>query len=112
MTEVHEAASIGDLLKLEEAIKKGQDLNEPDIYWGGRTALHVACASGYKKCVYVLLQAGCNPNAKTDVGWTPAHFACEGGTKSFLLSISMKFSFFKCIMDNISSSYQSYYHRT
>ena len=81
MTELHEAASTGDLLRLEEALKAGQNPNEPDSHWGGRTPLHVACSLGHKKCVYVLLQAGGNPNALTDTGWTPAHFACEGGKR-------------------------------
>ncbi len=79
MTEIHEAASNADLLKLEEAIKQGHDPDEPDLDWGRRTPLHVACAVGSKKCVYVLLTKGCSPNAKTDCGWTPAHFACEAG---------------------------------
>ena len=33
----------------------------------------------FKKCVYVLLQAGASTNAVTADGWTPAHFACETG---------------------------------
>ena len=33
----------------------------------------------FKKCVYVLLQAGASANAATTAGWTPAHFACETG---------------------------------
>ena len=80
MSDLHEAASVGDLLKLEDAIKKGLDPDEADIDWGKRTPLHIACEFGHKKCVYVLLEtAGCKPNAKTETGRTPAHFACEGG---------------------------------
>ena len=80
MTELHEAASIGDSLALQDALKKGEDPNEPDVHWGGRTALHVACDFGHNKCAYILLQAGSDSNIKTDTGWTPAHFACSGGT--------------------------------
>lgn len=100
MTDLHEAASNGDLLQLEEAIKQGQDIDEPDMDWGRRTPLHVACAVGSKKCAYVLLTKGCKPNVKTDSGWTPAHFACEGGKV---------FSFFKSIMCIILSKNNTHY---
>ena len=79
MTELHEAASTGDLLALQNVLKAGANPNEPDTHWGMRTALHVACSSGHKKIVYILLQEGSDINAVTDIGWTPAHFACEGG---------------------------------
>ena len=79
MTQLHEASSIGDLVSLEEGLKAGLDPSEPDNHWGDRAPLHVACASGHKKIVYLLLQSGANPNSLTNTGWTPAHFACEGG---------------------------------
>uniref|UniRef100_A0A1X7T5Y9 Uncharacterized protein n=1 Tax=Amphimedon queenslandica TaxID=400682 RepID=A0A1X7T5Y9_AMPQE len=82
MTQLHEASSVGDLPSLEEGLKAGLDPNEPDIHWGSRTPLHVACASGHKKIVYVLLQAGAFPDSLTNVGWTPAHFAAEGGNST------------------------------
>ena len=79
MSELHEAASTGDLLRLEDALRRGLSPNEPDADWAGRTPLHIACAAGHKKCVYVLLKEGADPNAVTEYGWTAAHFACEGG---------------------------------
>lgn len=88
MNELHEAASIGDLITLEDAIKRGDNVNEQDAQWGFRTALHVACLVGQKKCAYALLKAGADPNAVTDSGWTPAHFACEGGKDNMLLPFS------------------------
>ena len=60
----------------------GVDPSEADQEWGGRTPLHLACANGHRKCVYVLLRAGAAVNAQTDTGWTPAHYACESGQVS------------------------------
>ena len=79
MSELHEAASTGDLLRLEDALRRGLNPDEPDVEWSSRTPLHVASAAGHKKCVFVLLQEGADPNAQTDYGWTAAHFACEAG---------------------------------
>lgn len=84
MTLVHEAVSNGDLLQLEEALKQDQNPDEQDIDWENRTPLHIACSVGSKKCAYILITKGCNPNAKADTGFTPAHFACEGGTGSLI----------------------------
>ena len=83
MSELHEAASVGDLITLEDALKRGLNVNEPDVQWDSRTPLHVACLVGQKNCTYVLLKAGANPNCLTSSGRTPAHFACEAGMKSY-----------------------------
>ena len=47
MTELHEAASLGDLERVEEALRKDLNPNEPDLEWGDRTPLHIAAANGY-----------------------------------------------------------------
>ena len=79
MSELHEAASTGDLQTLEDHLSKGLDPSEPDPEWGGRTPLHIACGGGHKRCVHALLMAGAKVNAITDAGWTPAHYACVMG---------------------------------
>lgn len=88
MSELHEAASVGNLELLEEQIHKGLDPSEPDPEWGGRTPLHIACSNGHNKCVFVLIKAGANVNAQTDSGWTPAHCACETGQVSNTIPMS------------------------
>ena len=82
MGELHEAASTGNLGHLEDQLSKGLNPSEPDPEWGGRTPLHIASSLGFKKCVYVLVQAGADVNAVTETGWTPAHCACETGQVS------------------------------
>ena len=47
MTELHEAASLGDLERVEEALKKGLNPNESDPEWDNRTPLHIASSKGY-----------------------------------------------------------------
>ena len=79
MSELHEAASTGDLKTLEDHLSKGLDPNEPDPEWGGRTPLHIASGGGHKRCVHALLTAGAKVNVSTESGWTPAHCACETG---------------------------------
>lgn len=82
MSVLHEAASVGDLIALEDAVKEGLNVNERDVQWDSRTPLHVACLVGHKNCAYVLLKAGADPNCVTNTGSSPAHFACEGGMES------------------------------
>lgn len=47
MTELHEATSLGDLERVEEALKRGLNPNEPDSEWADRTPLHIAASNGY-----------------------------------------------------------------
>lgn len=79
MSELHEAAFEGSLDVVEHCLEKGHNPSEPDQGWGSRTPLHLACGQGHVKCVLALLNAGASVNAVTDVGWSPAHYACETG---------------------------------
>lgn len=60
-------------------LQKGLDPNITDreYYW---SALHFALSQGRSLSkVKLLLDAGANPNAREDEGWTSLHFAVEGG---------------------------------
>lgn len=41
--------------------------------------LHIACASGYREVVSVLLEKGADPDAADDKSWTPLHLASKYG---------------------------------
>ncbi|CAG8940955.1 unnamed protein product [Penicillium salamii] len=57
--------------------KRGYDPNEQVSL--NRTVLAVACDQGDLKTAQVLLDAGANFTIADDNGWTPLHFASEGG---------------------------------
>ncbi|XP_052774622.1 ankyrin repeat domain-containing protein 66-like isoform X2 [Mya arenaria] len=86
--EIHDAASTGDLDSLEEYLRSGKfDVNLRDEEWSNRTALHWACAKGYVECIRLLLDCGAVGTARSDTGWTPAHFAAETGKLTALRAL-------------------------
>ena len=71
------AASDGNVIKIRELIKKGNDTNASDPY--GYTALHYAARNGHLEVVQELLSNGACPKAQTNGGATPAHRAAYAG---------------------------------
>ncbi|XP_066271554.1 ankyrin repeat domain-containing protein 66-like [Branchiostoma lanceolatum] len=84
MTDVHEAAAIGDNDTLEEMVESGRDINVKDPEWDDRTPLHWAAYKGHGESVRLLLDSGAKPYMRTRTGWTAAHFAAELGRLSIL----------------------------
>lgn len=86
--EIHDAASTGDYDSLEEYLRSGKfDVNLKDSEWCNRTALHWACAKGFVECIRLLLDHGAVGTSRTDIGWTPAHFAAETGKLTALRAL-------------------------
>jgi len=59
--------------ELFAALAEGMDPDQKDE--SGKTALHLACASGWTEAVSLLLMSGADPNARDNNATTPLHFA-------------------------------------
>ncbi|CAJ1079539.1 unconventional myosin-XVI isoform X2 [Xyrichtys novacula] len=57
-------------------------LNQPND--DGVTLLHIACASGYREVVSVLLESGADPHPADNSFWTPLHLAAKYGQTSIV----------------------------
>ena len=84
MTELHEAASIGNIEILKECLNTGFQPNDIDFEFGDKSALHLAVAGGYSECVSLLLLRGANVNCRLYDHTTPLHIACEVGNISII----------------------------
>uniref|UniRef100_A0A8C6TMZ3 Myosin XVI n=1 Tax=Neogobius melanostomus TaxID=47308 RepID=A0A8C6TMZ3_9GOBI len=53
--------------------------------------LHIACASGYREVVAVLLERGADPHPADNHGWTPLHLAAKYGQNKCFVIFSPEF---------------------
>jgi len=74
-SDLHTAASAGDLDRIKELLAAGSDI-EAKIdggYYDGFTPLHAAAVVGKVEAVKMLLAAGADAKAKSGNGLTPLH---------------------------------------
>ncbi|TDH06699.1 hypothetical protein EPR50_G00116980 [Perca flavescens] len=70
------------LSDVRQLVATGGSLNQPND--DGVTLLHIACASGYREVVSVLLESGADPNPADNNFWTPLHLAAKYGQTSIV----------------------------
>ncbi|XP_061899184.1 ankyrin repeat domain-containing protein 66-like isoform X1 [Entelurus aequoreus] len=85
MSELHQAAAAADFEHVEELLREKKcNPNQKDIDWGNKTPLHWAAANGDVETARLLMDHGARPCLRTELGWTPAHFAAEAGSLAVL----------------------------
>ncbi|KAG5830795.1 hypothetical protein ANANG_G00314380 [Anguilla anguilla] len=77
-TPLHEAASLGQALRLQQLIRSGASVNIVAV--DSITPLHEACIQGQTQCVRLLLEAGAQVDARNVDGSTPLCEACSAGS--------------------------------
>ncbi|XP_035030371.2 unconventional myosin-XVI isoform X1 [Hippoglossus stenolepis] len=70
------------LSDVRQLVATGVSLSQPNDE--GVTLLHIACASGYREVVSVLLGSGADPHPADDNFWTPLHLAAKYGQTSIV----------------------------
>ncbi|XP_032385012.1 unconventional myosin-XVI isoform X3 [Etheostoma spectabile] len=70
------------LSDVRQLVATGGSLNQSNE--DGVTLLHIACASGYREVVSVLLENGTDPNPADNNFWTPLHLAAKYGQTSIV----------------------------
>ncbi|XP_064174588.1 ankyrin repeat and SOCS box protein 13-like [Anguilla rostrata] len=77
-TPLHEAASLGQALRLQQLIRSGASVNIVAV--DSITPLHEACIQGQTQCVRLLLEAGAQVDRRTVHGSTALCNACAAGS--------------------------------
>jgi ankyrin repeat protein len=87
-----QAASMGQSLRIQSLIEKGEDVNWKDSK--GFSVLHAAVNGGFADCVEILVNKGnANVNISDRDGTTPLHIACtlnHSGLVRFLIQKGAK----------------------
>ena len=69
-----EAVRSGNLKRVQELIRRGEDVNKPVFEDGSLLILAIRC--GHKDIALALLASGANVHTKNKGGWTALHWAC------------------------------------
>ncbi|XP_042258722.1 ankyrin repeat and SOCS box protein 13a.1 isoform X3 [Thunnus maccoyii] len=77
-TAIHEAASHGRALQLQQLIESGSSVNVVTL--DNITPLHDACIHAHPNCARLLLEAGAQVDVRTIHGSTPLCNACSAGS--------------------------------
>ncbi|XP_067437585.1 ankyrin repeat and SOCS box protein 13a.1 isoform X1 [Thunnus thynnus] len=77
-TAIHEAASHGRALQLQQLIESGSSVNVVTL--DNITPLHDACIHAHPNCARLLLEAGAQVDVRTIHGSTPLCNACSSGS--------------------------------
>ena len=75
ITDLHEAARIGDTARIAELVAGGTDVNARDTH--GWTPLHHASARTWPAAITTLLELGADPDARDERGRIPLHVAAR-----------------------------------
>ncbi|XP_041663460.1 unconventional myosin-XVI isoform X2 [Cheilinus undulatus] len=70
------------LSDVRQLLTTGGSLSQPND--DGVTLLHIACASGYREVVSMLLESGAEPHPADNNFWTPLHLAAKYGQTSIV----------------------------
>ena len=75
--ELFQAATNGNIGKVESLLSQGADVNDRDEY--GQMPLHLAVVRGRQKIVELLISRGASIEGKDNAGRTPLHYAAGAG---------------------------------
>ncbi|KAG9449534.1 hypothetical protein H6P81_009499 [Aristolochia fimbriata] len=79
LRELSEAAQLGNVDALRQALDNLTEGTINDPVEDGDTALHLACLYGFGPCVQLLLERGASLETRDEEGAIPLHDACAGG---------------------------------
>jgi len=84
LNDLSDAAAKGDIVKVQNLLKKGNNVSDKDKYKPYATALHWAARDGHIEVVKTLLAAGADVNARDFYEETPLYYAIDGKSTNSL----------------------------